>query len=244
MNLIKSLFKSNLTESLHEACAMGNPSEVQRLLRKNPNVNSSDWPSGFTPLHVCVSGTDSSNRQKIIELLKKSGADLNVKDSEKGLTPLHFAALRNKPLCAKTLIKCGADVNVTEGNGATALHGAIYYGNIEVAKLLLVGGADPIAVDNFGNTPVSIANDRNLLNENLLSGKQIIFKLEQLADANNGQIISHSQKIHFSTIVQLMNNAGATRHGSREGRSNEGRRCIFDNYVLPDGKKIMAGYPV
>lgn len=244
MNLFKSLFKSNLAESLHEACAMGNPSEVQRLLRKNPDVNSTDWPSGFTPLHVCVSGTDSSNRQKIIELLKKSGADLNMKDQEKGLTPLHFVALRNKPLCAKTLIKCGADVNMTEGNGATALHGAIYHGNIEIAKILIASGADLLAIDNYGNTPVSIADDMNLLNENLLPKDQIILLLEQLADTNNGQIVSKSQKIHFSTIVQLMNNAGATRHGSRESRSNDGRRCIFDNYTLPDGKKILAGYPV
>jgi uncharacterized protein len=244
MNLLKSLFKSNLTESLHEACAMGNPSEVRRLLKKNPDVNSSNWPSGFTPLHVCVSGKDSSNRQRIIGLLKNSGADMNVKDSEKGLTPLHYVALRNKPLCATTLIKCGADVNMTEANGATALHGAIYHGNIEVAKLILASGADLIAEDNFGNTPVSIANDRNILNENLLSAKQIILKLEQLADANNGQIISHSQKIHFSTIVKLMNNAGATRHGSSEGRGNNGSRCIFDNYLLPNGRKILAGYPV
>lgn len=244
MNLFESLFKSNLPGTLHEACARGNPSEVKRLLRKNPDVNSTDWPSGFTPLHVCVSGTDSSERQEIIRLLNKSGADLNAKDFEKGLTPLQFAALRSKPLCAKTLIDCGADVNMTEGNGATALHGAVYHGNIEVARLLLAGGANPMAVDNYGNTPVSIADDLNLLNESLLTKDQIILILEKRAGTNNGQIVSKSQKIHFSTIVQLMNTAGATRNGSWEGISYDGRRCVFDNYILPDGQKILAGYPV
>jgi tetratricopeptide (TPR) repeat protein len=161
MNLSETFNHSNLTESLHEACAMGIPSEVRRLLMKNPDVDSTNWSSGFTPLLVCVSGTDGSNRQEIIELLHAAGALMNFKDSEKGLTPLQYTALRNKPLCAKTLLKCGADVHIKDINGATALHGAVYHRNVEVLKVLLEGGADPNMKDNFGNTPVSLSTQAN-----------------------------------------------------------------------------------
>jgi ankyrin repeat protein len=128
---------------------------------KPQDINSREWASGFTPLHVCVSGTDSVDRQEIIKLLHAAGADINCKDLEKGLAPLHYTALRNKPLCMKTLISLGADLHITEVNGATALHGAAYHGNLDAVKVLMEAGADPNKQDNFGNTPLSLAQRTN-----------------------------------------------------------------------------------
>ena len=142
---------------LHVACAAGDPMAVKRALASEPDVNSRGRESGFTPLLVCVSGTDGVNRQEIIEILKAAGADLDAKDYEKGLTPLHYTALRNKPLCASTLLKLGADVHAKEVNGATALHGAAFHGNLEVAEVLLKAGADPAAKDKHGYTPLFLA---------------------------------------------------------------------------------------
>ncbi len=483
-------FESDIPESLHEACAMGIPSIVRQVLMKPHDVNSRGWASGFTPLHVCISGTDSVDRQEIIKLLHAAGADINIKDTEKGLTPLQYTALRNKPLCMKTLISYGADLNITEANGATALHGAVYHGNLESVKILMEAGADPNKQDNFGNTPLSLAKktnntsilallssnnfdisnkekkkhtignisstdidniykkgtdyfiqenfdealkcflkinssnsdyanatlfltviyyitqeddlaiefyrklksmkpdsalgwlflgrifrgdqrynralqcfvkaleflpdysevwneigtiflsradtekslkcmikavtiktdnidawfnlgqiymDRKNVKEAIIAWQQaaklgdpealenlknlgekcefdgsidysfalnkinaeenkitieeinseinysedeedmtkseIISKLEELARSNNGQIISTSQKVHFSTIVQLMNKVGAIRHGCKVALGYNGRKCIFDNYTLPNGNSIQAGYP-
>jgi ankyrin repeat protein len=149
---------ADATELLYDACAGGDLFMVRQALTKNPDVNSCrGWLSGFTPLHVCVSGTDQSERQEIIQLLHAAGADLEAKDLEKKLTPLHYTALRNKPLCAKALLQCGANVHAVEVNGATALHGAAFHGNVEVAKVLLDGGADPMMKDRWGNTPASLA---------------------------------------------------------------------------------------
>lgn len=145
------------SKGLHEECAKGDLNEVNRVLDLGVDFNSDDWPSGFTPLHVCVSGTDSKKRQKIIKLLFDAGADLNMRDEEQGLTALHYSAMRNKPRCGKTLLECGAEVNATEGNGATALHGAAFQGNFEVSEVLLKFSANPSLSDNYGNTPLMLA---------------------------------------------------------------------------------------
>ena len=149
------------TEELYDACAEGDPDRVKESLTRGGDVNSNEFDSGFTPLHVCVSGIHRQEaRQEVIQLLHRAGAKLDIRDAEKGLTPLHYTALRNKPLCAKALIECGADVHAIEANGATALHGAAYHGNLEVARVLLEGGANPTLEDRRGNTPMSLARMR------------------------------------------------------------------------------------
>lgn len=41
-----------------------------------------------------------------------------------GRTPLTYCALADRPYCAKILIKAGANVNLKDKGGRTALHGA------------------------------------------------------------------------------------------------------------------------
>jgi ankyrin repeat protein len=57
----------------------------------------------------------------------------------------------------ETLLECGANVHATEANGATALHGAVFHGNLEVCTLLLNAGANPTLPDKQGYTPEYLA---------------------------------------------------------------------------------------
>jgi uncharacterized protein len=145
----------NMT-ALQMAASSGSPEMVRAALLEKTDVNAKTSPNGFTPLHLCVSGTDSSDRQEIIKLLLDAGADLEAK-THAGVTPLMLAGMRGKPLCAATMISCGANVHETECNNATALHAAAYNGHIEIARLLLQAGANPQHADKMGNTPVSLA---------------------------------------------------------------------------------------
>jgi hypothetical protein len=145
---------------LHTAVATGDVETVRTLLVEKPDVNGRTEPNGYTPMHICVLGTDGPNRQKIIELLHSQGADLEARIPENGLTALQYAAMRNRPLCLSALIRCGADIHATEGNKATALHGAAYFGHVEVARILVDAGADPERVDANGLTPVSLSRAR------------------------------------------------------------------------------------
>lgn len=55
------------------------------------------------------------------------------------------------------LIKKGADVNVTDKDGSTALHWAAQEGDVHLCSVLLKAGADVNAGDRDGVTPLEVA---------------------------------------------------------------------------------------
>ena len=56
----------------------------------------------------------------------------------------------------QALLESGADPNVKTTDGATPLHCAFQYCSFEVAKLLIVGGADITAVTEDGQVPFDV----------------------------------------------------------------------------------------
>ena len=68
--------------------------------------------------------------------------------------PLADAAQRADWSVVRTLIEEGADVTARQGDGATALHWAAYWGEIESADLLIRAGADVNAANDLGVTPL------------------------------------------------------------------------------------------
>ena len=72
-------------------------------------------------------------------------------------SPLVTAA-RNADLAAvRALVQKKVDVNAAEGDGATALHWASYRDQLEIADVLLRGGANANAANDLGATPLWLA---------------------------------------------------------------------------------------
>src|SRR5262245_54900765 len=67
------------------------------------------------------------------------------------------AAQKHDWTAVRALVKEGADVNGRLPDGATALHWATHWDDIETVKLLLGAGADVNAANDFGVTPLSMA---------------------------------------------------------------------------------------
>ena len=83
----------------------------------------------------------SVDRLDIVQyLVETEVVDVNAQ-SETGLTPLMFAGMYNAIDIARYLLERGADPNVQNNDGGTALILAV--GNIEVLDILLEAGADP-----------------------------------------------------------------------------------------------------
>lgn len=55
------------------------------------------------------------------------------------------------------LLKEGADVNASQGDGMTALHWAAYHEDVSLAKQLLKSGAHAEAANRYGVTPLAVA---------------------------------------------------------------------------------------
>ncbi|KAJ9607049.1 hypothetical protein H2200_008121 [Cladophialophora chaetospira] len=111
---------------------------------------------------------------KLILLLLHHGGLVQNADSE-GMTCLHYAALRNDTQLIRILLVAGFDVNVavdreniavanfdtsvlvSNGRGLTPLHVAAYFCRPAATQALLEAGANPLACDAFGSSPLHLA---------------------------------------------------------------------------------------
>ena len=109
---------------------------------------------GEMPLHLAV----VSGKADIVQLiLENTNNEVDPRGSD-GSTPLHKAASVGQPKCVESLIAAGADVN-TSVRGLTPLHFAARTGSkvFGAAVSLLASGADPMRLDDRGNTVRHVA---------------------------------------------------------------------------------------
>ena len=172
---------------LHHAAMGGKLELVKALLASGVNPNSKavrerpnagpqstvDYPPvsmiGATPIFLAAEAGNAD----VVRLLAANGADPELATKE-GTTPLIVAAgdgeyqdLANDVAqdewesrhfeTGKVLVGLDADVNAAGENGWTALHAATYMGLDALIQLLVENGARMEVMDNFGQTPLSIA---------------------------------------------------------------------------------------
>jgi len=133
--------QSNVTEGttpLMMAAAKGDTAQVARLLRDGARVNEAD-KDGYTALHRASHCGDI----QVIKTLIAGGADINAKTKE-NVTPLLLSIdmACPKPEITMALIQAGADVNVAESGGDTAIVIAATETSSDVVRELLKRGAN------------------------------------------------------------------------------------------------------
>ena len=87
----------------------------------------------------------------LAEVLLASGADPNAQDKADQLTAFHWAAV------ARFLIAKGADINFRGGSDGTPLHEAVWRRRLEMIGFLVANGADLLAANRDGDTPIDLA---------------------------------------------------------------------------------------
>src|SRR4051812_2693640 len=87
---------------LHAAVRSGKIDEAQKLLDRGVPVNIFD-AVGSTPLHDAAWSGDA----QMVHFLLVHGANVNIRHSEAGSTPLHYAILTGRPAVVKELLDAG-----------------------------------------------------------------------------------------------------------------------------------------
>ena len=132
--------------------------DVTDCLRTGADVHALST-DGITPLFWAVRYGKDPN---VIEVLLRAGADANQSTEIEGATatPLLVAAHKRRGVeLMAILLGEGADPNLRGGHeGFSALHVAAERGALESITLLLDHGADAVATDDRGRTPLQAAS--------------------------------------------------------------------------------------
>jgi ankyrin repeat protein len=121
-------------------------------------------PVGATPFLLAAVTYDAA----VMRALAAGGAD-PLLAIQTGTTPLMMAAgsgrredrtaeeERRALEAVQAAVELGADVHPADENGQTAMHAAAYTGSDEIIRVLAKAGAKVNVTDNYGQTPLSIA---------------------------------------------------------------------------------------
>lgn len=105
----------------------------------------------------------SSGNLEALRALVRLGIDVNTADVAKHRTPLLLAAQNGFPLLVLFLVQNGADVNLVDVDGDSAIHWAAYKGATEIVSVFQYLGLSSDSPDRFGQTPLHLAAMRGEL---------------------------------------------------------------------------------
>ncbi len=163
--------------ALMTAARTGDPKAVQALLEHGADVHARESWHGQTALMWAA----AECHPEAAALLVDHGADIDARSSEEqwqrqytaeprakwlppgGMTPLLFAARQGCLDSVKTLVKLGANVNLTTPDGISPVLSALINGHYDVAAALIEAGADPNLVDETGRGALYAAIDFNTM---------------------------------------------------------------------------------
>lgn len=106
--------QQKLNQQLYRAVREGNIQKVKDMITYGADVNTTDDPFRWTPLHLAA----YCNKVQMVCLLIHANADLDIPDSD-GDTPLHRAVIAKNVEVAQVLINAGARTDIPNMYGNT-----------------------------------------------------------------------------------------------------------------------------
>eukprot|EP00250_Pteridium_aquilinum_P019356 c24396_g1_i1 orf=645-2039(+) len=157
-NLLRKALESGVNPSeadydgrtpLHLAASEGHTDCISLLINKGGDVNRKD-NFGITPLFEAL----RAGHDPAAQILVERGAKTHLEDA--GIELCKAAATGDVPYLSR-LVKFGVDPNASDYAQRTPLHVAAAVGNPQVTEVLVREGADVLAKDRHGFTPLDEA---------------------------------------------------------------------------------------
>ena len=159
---------------LMTAARTGNPDVVMQLIERGADVNAQESWLGETALMWAAAQDNAAAVQMLLEHGAKPDLASNSTTYKRrtagqtilprgGFTALMYAAREGAIEAARALADGGANLNLGDPDGATALILAIINSHYDLGVELLEKGANPDVADSTGMTPLYAAVDMNTL---------------------------------------------------------------------------------
>jgi ankyrin repeat protein len=141
--------------AMHKA---SNPFIIVKLLLENGIRVNDRNNRGETCLHLLEHRVEAfPDAEELFQLLYRYGADVNIRDNA-GNTPLHLMRQNTEWTVFAPLVKQpGLNLNARNRWGKTPLHFVALERQVNIAVLLINGGADVNSIDDDGRTPLDEA---------------------------------------------------------------------------------------
>ncbi|MHC5111942.1 MAG: ankyrin repeat domain-containing protein [Planctomycetota bacterium] len=145
-----------------EAAAIGKLSRVRELVGAHPKSVKAFAPDGFTALHLAV----FFRRLDVVRFLLAQGSDVNAAaGNTANVCPIHSAAATRSAEMVRVILAAGANPDVKQTGGHTALHAAVLHDDRAMVLALLSAGADAGVANDEGKTAHELAGDGGAMAE-------------------------------------------------------------------------------
>ena len=117
------------------------PEVIEMFAEAGADLNAKNYHGG-TPLVYAINFYGNNNAKEMIPALIKAGANVNDQSNPHRVTPLMLAVCNIKDASLiEAFIKGGADVNLKDDRGATAMNYAVHFKNDAAVRVLQKYGA-------------------------------------------------------------------------------------------------------
>ncbi|XP_056896134.1 E3 ubiquitin-protein ligase MIB2 isoform X4 [Takifugu flavidus] len=194
---------------LHHAALKGNKLATEKILARARQLVDVKKEDGFSALHLAA----LNNHRDVAEILIKEGrCDINIRNN-RNQTPLQLAVTQGHTELVQLLVAEGADVNMEDEDGDTAMHVALLRQQLANVMLSPTVGTSSADDGSEGCSSTSLhcrLNTAGLLGNNEISVGAAIacFLAQEGADINyaNHKGKSPLDLVADSTTVQLLKN--------------------------------------
>lgn len=195
---------------------------------------------GCTPLHYAILG----DAQETVKAMLAHGADANAEGCFGRC--LQLAASKQSEPMLKLLLQAGADPNLPDSLGQTAMFEAMEHANPAIISLLLKAGAPIDAQDRDGNTPLHHAA---IAGKVLSATRALDFHADPNLPNHAGETPLHVAVLHSqNAVVEKLLQAGAdprikTNYGATPFRIAEERDNGSLMQLISEGERTFISRP-
>lgn len=178
---------------------------------------------------LIVEGFKKGDASMVKGCLEK-GADPNVSvqngDSGPWRPVLHWGAQFFNEDCMQAMIDFGANLEERTSNGETALYHAVGRSETAAVKFLMQKGADPVALDSNGKTPIDVALGLRADYESYVKTRTAILKVLAVEGPADGQKAQPRQVFNDKSVPEAEAAKGITApktasFGQKEGHKDK-----------------------